>query len=57
MNLTFEHPWALAILALAVPFWWMAWRSVEVLGAWKSWGGLALRLLVLFLLRRKLRRK
>jgi hypothetical protein len=50
MNLTFEHPWALAILALAVPFWWMAWRSVEVLGAWKSWGGLALRLLVLFLL-------
>jgi uncharacterized membrane protein len=50
MNITFEHPWALAILALALPFWWMARRSVPVLGAWKAWGGLALRAAVLLLL-------
>jgi uncharacterized membrane protein len=50
MTVTFEHPWALLILALALPFWWMARLSVPVLGAWKSWGGLALRVLVLLLL-------
>lgn len=50
MNIAFEHPWALAILALALPFWWMARRSVPVLGAWKAWGGLALRVVVLLLL-------
>ena len=50
MNISLEHPWALAILALAIPFWWMAWRSVPVLGRWKCWGGLALRVLVLLLL-------
>ena len=50
MNISLEHPWALAILALAIPFWWMAWRSVPVLGRWKCWGGLALRVVVLLLL-------
>jgi uncharacterized membrane protein len=50
MQLSFEHPWALAILALALPLAWMAWRSRAVLGPFKTWGGLALRLLVLALL-------
>jgi uncharacterized membrane protein len=50
MTVTFEHPWALLILALALPFWWMARRSVVVLGSWKAWGGLALRVVVLLLL-------
>ena len=50
MNVTFEHPLALAILALALPFWWMSWRSVPVIGRWKAWGGLALRILVLLCL-------
>ena len=50
MNIAFEHPWANLILLLGLPFWWMARRSVPVLGPWKSWGGLALRLLVLLLL-------
>ena len=43
MTATLEHPVALAILLVAIPFWWMARRSVAVLGAWKAWGGLALR--------------
>lgn len=50
MTVTLEHPVALAILLLAIPFWWMARRSVAVLGAWKAWGGLALRIVVLLLL-------
>ncbi|MFO0963048.1 MAG: VWA domain-containing protein [Phycisphaerales bacterium] len=50
MNLTFEHPWALLLLLLALPLAWMAWRSVRVLGAWKSYGALALRIVVLLLL-------
>jgi hypothetical protein len=50
MTVAFEHPLALVILALAIPFWWMARRSVAVLGPWKAWGGLSLRVVVLFLL-------
>jgi uncharacterized membrane protein len=50
MTVALEHPSALLILLLAVPFWWMARRSVPVLGPWKSWGGLALRIVVLLLL-------
>ena len=50
MQLSFEHPLALAILALALPLAWMAWRSRAVLGPFKTWGGLVLRLLVLALL-------
>jgi len=50
VTVTLEHPVALAILLLAIPFWWMARRSVAVLGPWKAWGGLALRIVVLLLL-------
>ena len=50
MTLAFEHPLALGILLLAIPFWWMARRSVAVLGPAKAWGGLALRIVVLMLL-------
>lgn len=50
MNVVFEHPWALLILALAPLLALMAWRSAPVLGRVKAWGGLALRLAVLLLL-------
>lgn len=50
MSVSFEHPWALLILLLALPFAWMAYRSAAVLGPGKAWGGLALRVIVLLLL-------
>ncbi len=50
MSVAFEHPWALLILLLTVPFALMAWRSSAVLGPVKAWGGLTLRVLVLLLL-------
>lgn len=50
MTIAFEHPWALLILLLALPLAWMARRSVPVLGRWKTYGGLTLRVLVLLLL-------